>query len=75
MGVPAVCHPDRESSDEVVAAKRLTGRNLAAAWSLALAALVGFVAIGLTDLVCPSSRSESIAGPAAPSSRELAPPS
>jgi hypothetical protein len=73
--MPAMGHPDRESSDDVVAAKRLTGRNLATAWSLAFVALAGFVAIGLTDLVCPSSRSESIAGPAAPSSREPAPPS
>jgi hypothetical protein len=75
LGVPAVCDPDRESSDEVVAAKRLTGRNLAAAWSLAFVALAGFVAIGLTDLVCPSSRYQSIVGPAAPSMREPAPPS
>jgi hypothetical protein len=74
LGVPAVCFPDRESSDEIVAARRLTGRNLAAAWSLAFVAVVGFVAIGLTDLVCPSSRSESIAGPAAPLTREPAPP-
>lgn len=77
LGVPAVSFPDRESSDEVVGAKRLTGRNMAAAWSLALVALVGFAAIGLPDLICPAGRYdryEPTAGGAAPSIREPAPP-
>ncbi len=77
MGVPAVSFPDRESSDEIAGARRLTSRNLAAAWSLALVALVGFLAVGLPDLICPAGRydrSEPTAGAAAPPIREPAPP-
>jgi hypothetical protein len=49
--VPVVILRDRESSDEIVVAKRLTGRKLASAWSLALVAFAAFATIGLADLI------------------------
>jgi hypothetical protein len=42
IGATMVCFPERESSDEVASAKRLTGRNLMGAWSL-----VGLLFAGL----------------------------
>jgi hypothetical protein len=48
--------PDRESSDEVADARRLTSRDIAGAWGLALIGLVSLAAFG--GLVCPLGRSD-----------------
>jgi hypothetical protein len=66
--------PRRESNDEVVAAKRLTMRDLAAAWGVALAVFAGVAAISAADLVGLTDSKPAALHAAAAPSREAAPP-
>jgi hypothetical protein len=66
--------PRRESSDEVVAAKRLTMRDLAAAWGVALVVFTGVAAISAADLVGLTDSKPAALHAAAAPSREAAPP-
>jgi hypothetical protein len=57
--------PDRQSSEEIAAAQRLTLRDVASAWSLALLGFAALAAFSLADLACPPDSSEHAGDPAA----------
>jgi len=64
----------RDSSDEVAAARRLTMRDLAAAWGVAFVAFAGIAATSAADLVWrPDPKPAALQAAAAPS-RESPPP-
>ena len=47
---------DRESSDNVAAAKRLTGRHLVSAWGLVGLGFAGLALVSIADLDCSTDR-------------------
>jgi hypothetical protein len=53
--------PDRQSSDDIAAARRLTARDVASAWSLTLFGLVALAAFSFADLACPSGQARLVA--------------
>lgn len=52
MGVPVSIFQDRESSDDVAAGKRLTGRHLASAWGMVGLGFAGLALVSIADLDC-----------------------
>jgi hypothetical protein len=56
---------DCESSDDIAVARRLTSRDVAAAWGLALFGLVGLAAFSAGSFACTASRAERAAAPPA----------
>jgi hypothetical protein len=56
--------PDRQSSEEIAATRRLTLRDVASAWSMVLLGLVGLVVVSLADLAALPDRTGIAVDPA-----------
>jgi hypothetical protein len=65
---------DRDSTDDFIAAKRLTLRHLAAAWSLALAAVGASAAVTLAELARAPERADAVISTATAAECDVAPP-